>query len=583
MSIFNVFTLFGGLAMFLYGMDVMGKALEKQAGSKLHSILEKLTASPIKGFALGLVVTAIIQSSSATTVMVVGFVNSGFMTLRQAIGIIMGANVGTTVTAWILSLSGIQGDSFFMTLMKPSSFSPILAFIGIVLYMFVKSDKKKNIGVILLGFAILMTGMDIMSGAVKPLADVPEFTQLFTLFTNPILGLLVGAVLTGIIQSSSASVGILQALSVTGAVTYGSALPIIMGQNIGTCVTALLSSFGTNRNAKRTAVVHLYFNIIGSLTFMIGFYTLNAIIGFSFINDSINAAGIAVIHTLFNLTTTAILLPLNRVLEKLAYMTVKEDEAEKREKFQILDERLINTPSIAIEQSKKALREMASESSNSLIKSITMIENWNAEASEEIIKSEKKVDKYEDNLSTYLLKISAQDLSIKDSTELTKILHIVGDFERISDHALAISRIGEEMNSKNIKFSTQASEEIKVLKDAVLETLSLTMEAFIKEDSSAAYSVQPMERIVDELAREIKNLHIERLKNNSCTIELGFVLSDLLNNCKRVADHCSNIAIALIESEADSFAPHHYVKNLKRDNAENYYALLDDMRSQYKI
>lgn len=582
MSIFNVFTLLGGLALFLYGMDVMGKALEKQAGSKLHSILEKLTASPFKGFLLGLVVTSIIQSSSATTVMVVGFVNSGFMTLRQAIGIIMGANVGTTVTAWILSLSGIQGDSFFMTLMKPSTFAPILAFIGIALYMVAKSDKKKNVGVIMLGFTILMTGMDLMSGAVKPLAEVPEFTQLFTLFTNPILGLLVGAVLTGIIQSSSASVGILQALSVTGAVTYGSALPIIMGQNIGTCVTALLSSFGTNKNAKRTAVVHLYFNIIGSVTFMIGFYALNAIIGFSFIGDSINAAGIAVIHTAFNLTTTAILLPLNRVLEKLAYMTVKDNEDEK-EKFQILDERLISTPSIAIEQSKVALRKMASEATDSMLKSITLLDKWDAEAAEGIKESESKVDKYEDKLSTYLLKVSSQDLSVQDSKELTKILHIIGDFERISDHSLSIAKLSEEMHTKNIMFSTQANEEIKVLKEAVMEILSLTMDAFVNEDSAVALRVEPLERVIDELAREIKNLHIERLKNNSCTIELGFVLSDLLNNCKRIADHCSNIAIAIIEAEGDSFAPHGYVKSLKKDSAEDFYSMLDKMRAQYKI
>lgn len=582
MSIFNVFTLLGGLAMFLYGMDVMGKALEKQAGSKLHSILERLTSSPLKGFFLGMIVTAVIQSSSATTVMVVGFVNSGFMTLRQAIGVIMGANVGTTITAWILSLSGIQGDSFFITLLKPSTFSPILAFIGILLYMAAKSDKKKNIGVVLLGFAILMTGMDLMSGAVKPLRDVPEFCNLFTLFTNPILGMAVGALLTAIIQSSSASVGILQALSVTGAVTYGSALPIIMGQNIGTCVTALLSCFGANKNARRTAVVHFYFNLIGSVGFMIAFYAINAVVHFSFINESINAAGIAVIHTLFNVTATAILLPLNRVLEKLAYMTIKDDEGEK-EKFQILDERLINTPAIAIEQSKKALRNMASEATNSLIHSISLLDRWNPEAAEEIANSEKKVDKYEDTLSTYLLKVSAQDLSVKDSTELTKILHIVGDFERISDHALAISRISEEMQTKDIQFSTQANEEIKVLKDAVLEILSLTMEAFVKEDSSAAHHVQPMEKVIKELAREIKNLHIERLKNNSCTIELGFVLSDLLNNCKRVADHCSNIAIALIEASEESFAPHDYVKNLKHDNSESYYSMLDDMRAQYKI
>ena len=581
MSIFNVFKLLGGLALFLYGMDVMGKALEKQAGSKLHSILEKLTSSPLKGFFLGLVVTAIIQSSSATTVMVVGFVNSGFMTLRQAIGIIMGANVGTTVTAWILSLSGIQGDSFFMTLMKPSSFAPILAFIGILLYMAAKQEKKKNIGVILLGFTILMTGMDLMSGAVKPLANVPEFTQLFTLFTNPVLGLLVGALLTAVIQSSSASVGILQALSVTGAVTYGSALPIIMGQNIGTCITAILSCFGANKNARRTAVVHLYFNVIGSLGFMIIFYSLNAIIGFEFINDSINAAGIAVVHTLFNVTATAILLPLNRVLEKLAYLTIKDDE--QKEKFQILDERLINTPAIAIEQSKIALRKMASEASDALIKSVSLLDKWNEETSVLIAEKEAKIDRYEDNLGTYLLKVSAQDLSLKDSKELTKILHIIGDFERLGDHALNISKLSKEMHEKDVEFSTQANEEIRVLKNAVLEIVSLTMDAFVNEDSKVALRVEPLERVIDEIAREIKNLHIERLKNNHCTIELGFSLSELLNNCKRIADHCSNIAITIIEAESESFAPHGYVKNLKKESADNYYTLLENMRAQYKI
>ncbi|MBQ7006314.1 MAG: Na/Pi cotransporter family protein [Oscillospiraceae bacterium] len=581
MSIFNVFKLLGGLALFLYGMDVMGKALEKQAGSKLHSILEKLTSSPLKGFFLGMVVTAVIQSSSATTVMVVGFVNSGFMTLRQAIGVIMGANVGTTITAWILSLSGIQGDSFFMTLMKPSSFAPILAFIGILLYMAAKKEKKKNIGVVLLGFTILMTGMDLMSGAVKPLANVPEFTQLFTLFTNPVLGLLVGALLTAVIQSSSASVGILQALSVTGAVTYGSALPIIMGQNIGTCITAILSCFGANKNARRTAVVHLYFNVIGSLGFMIIFYSLNAVIGFEFIGDSINAAGIAVIHTLFNVTATAILLPLNRVLEKLAYLTIKDDD--QKEKFQILDERLINTPAIAIEQSKIALRKMASEASDALIKSVSLLDKWNEETSVLIAEKESKIDRYEDNLGTYLLKVSAQDLSLKDSKELTKILHIIGDFERLGDHALNISKLSKEMHEKDVEFSTQANEEIRVLKNAVLEIVSLTMDAFVNEDSKVALRVEPLERVIDEIAREIKNLHIERLKNNHCTIELGFSLSELLNNCKRIADHCSNIAIAIIEAEGDSFAPHGYVKSLKEDSAEYYYSMLDKMRAQYKI
>ncbi len=581
MSIFNLFTLLGGLAMFLYGMDVMGKGLEKQAGSRLHSILEKLTSSPFKGFILGLIVTAIVQSSSATTVMVVGFVNSGFMTLAQAIGVIMGANVGTTVTAWILSLSGLQGDSFFVTLLKPSTFAPILAFIGIVLYMASKKEKNKNIGVIFLGFTILMTGMDLMSGAVKPLSQVPEFTQLFTVFSNPILGLLIGALLTAVIQSSSASVGILQALSVTGAVTYGSAIPIILGQNIGTCVTALLSCFGANINAKRTAVVHLYFNIIGSISFMILFYSANAIFKFAFINDSINAAGIAVVHTLFNVTATAVMLPLASVLEKLACATIKDDK--KEEKFQLLDERLIQTPAIAVEQSKKMVRLMATEAHDSVIKSLSLLDSWNEQSSEEIIISEKTVDKYEDKLSTYLLKISNQDLNKEESRELTKILHVIGDLERISDHSVNLVKIAEEIKTKKIAFSSNAIDEIEVLKKATVEIIDTTMTAYLDNDFTLALQTQPLEKVIDELAYEIKNLHIERLKNNDCTIQHGFILSDLLNNCKRLADHCSNISIALIESETDSFAPHGYVKNLKKQSAENYYALLEEKRTKYKI
>ncbi len=581
MSIFNVFTLFGGLAMFLYGMDVMGKALEKQAGSKLHSILEKLTSSPFRGFILGLIVTAIIQSSSATTVMVVGFVNSGFMTLAQAIGVIMGANVGTTVTAWILSLSGIQGDSFIITLLKPTTFAPILAFIGIILYMASKKEEKKNIGVILLGFTILMSGMDMMSGAVKPLSNVPEFTQLFTIFSNPILGLIIGAVLTGIIQSSSASVGILQALSVTGAVTYGSAIPIILGQNIGTCITALLSCFGANTNAKRTAVVHLYFNIIGSISFMIMFYFANGIFHFSFINDSINAAGISIVHTLFNVTATAVMLPLAKVLEKLACATIKDDK--KEEKFQLLDERLVQTPAIAVEQSKKVVQLMVNEAHDSVIKSFKLLEKWNDTVSDEIISSEKTVDKYEDKLSTYLLKISNQDLNQSESRELTKILHVIGDFERISDHSVNILKIADEIKRKNITFSNSASNEIYVLKKATIEIVNITLTAYQENNFNLALQTQPLEKVIDELAYEIKDFHIERLKNNNCTIEHGFILSDLLNNCKRLADHCSNISIALIESKSDSFAPHGYVKNLKSQSADNYYSLLEQKRAEFKI
>lgn len=581
MSILNLFTMLGGLALFLFGMDVMGKALEKQAGSRLHSILEKLTSSPIRGFILGLIVTAIIQSSSATTVMVVGFVNSGFMTLAQAIGVIMGANVGTTVTAWILSLSGIQGDSFLLTLAKPSTFSPILAFIGIIMYMFTKSEKKKNTGVILLGFTILMTGMDLMSGAVKPLADVPQFTNMFIAFENPVLGLIAGALLTALIQSSSASVGVLQALSITGAVTYGSALPIILGQNIGTCITAILACFGTNKNAQRAAVVHLYFNIIGSLSFMIIFYSLNAVMHFSFITESIDATGIAVIHTLFNVIATAVMLPFSSVLEKLAYLTIKDDQ--QKEKFQILDARLLQTPAVAIEQSKKVVKLMATEANQSVIKSIKLLKNWDKDKMDEIVASEKTVDKYEDTLGTYLLKVSAQNLSGDESRDLTKILHVIGDFERISDHSVNIAKISEELHTKNISFSEQAVKELKVLTAAIEEILNNTIASYIEDNSALAVKTEPLERVIDDLVREIKNRHIERLKNNECTIELGFILSDLLNNCKRISDHCSNIAIAIIEAQTDSYAPHGYVKNLKKQSPETFYALIDENRAKFKI
>ena len=566
MSIFNVFSLMGGLALFLYGMDVMGKSLEKQAGSKLSGILAKLTSNTFKGFLLGLGVTAVIQSSSATTVMVVGFVNSGIMTLKQAIGIIMGANVGTTVTAWILSLSGIQGDSFIMSLMKPSSFAPILAFIGIILIMSSKKDKNKNIGSILLGFCILMTGMDMMSGAVEPLADTPWFADLFVKFSNPILGVLVGAGVTAVIQSSSASVGILQALSATGVITVGSALPIILGQNIGTCVTAILSSFGTNKNAKRTAAVHLYFNIIGATIFMMLFYGLNSILHFEFITDTIGHSGIAVIHTLFNITTTMFMLPMAGLLEKMATATIKDDGED--EEFRMLDKRLLLTPAVAVKRSKSIVNEMAHISLKGFMLSIESFGNFNEKISDEIKSMEKSVDKYEDKLGTYLMQLSEQDLTIDDSHEVNKILHVLTDFERISDYSVNISDTVREITDKNIKFSEEALKELQVLKSASTELIENTMDAFSTGNIEVAERIQPLRHVINELIMEIKDNHIIRLRKKQCTIELGFALSDLLIAYERAAAHCTNVAVTI--TEANKFTPHESAKRFRKDENSSY-------------
>lgn len=579
MSIFNLFTLFGGLALFLFGMDIMGKSLEKQAGNRLSKILSKLTSSPFRGFLLGLSVTAIIQSSSATTVMVVGFVNSGIMNLRQAIGIIMGSNVGTTVTAWLLSLTGIQGDSFLIQLFKPSSFSPLLAFIGIVLYMSGKNEKKKNIGTIMLGFAILMTGMETMSGAVKPLAQVPEFANILTSFSNPILGLLMGTLLTALLQSSSASVGILQALSTTGAITFGSALPIIMGQNIGTCITAIISSVGANKNAKRAAAVHLYFNLIGAASFMLIFYGLNSILHFEFVNSAISVTGIAVVHTLFNVTATAVMLPFSGFLEKLAVATIKDDTS--KEEFQILDSRLLNTPAIAVEHSKKLIGEMETLSLNGFATALGSFNSEGQKDFEQIISMEKTVDKYEDSLGTYLVKLSGQDLSASDSHEISKMLHIIGDFERISDYSVAVAKTAMEMRDKEIEFSPQAQSELSVLTSAMDELITKTHNAFKTDNSDIALEIEPLQQLISRLIRQIKDRHIERLQNKNCTIELGFVLSDLLNSCDRVAGHCSNIAVAVIEAKHNSFAPHEYLRNYRQDENSSFKNIFEAYSKKY--
>ena len=581
MDIFSILYMIGGLCMFLFGMQVMGDALERRGGGKLKSIIENLTSSPIKGVLLGAGVTAIIQSSSATTVMVVGFVNSGIMKLSQAISVIMGANIGTTITAWLLSLTGIESSSLFVQLLKPSSFSPILALVGIIFLMFSKSTKKKDTGTILLGFAVLMTGMDIMSDAVSGLKENQSFTSILTLFSNPILGVLAGAVLTAIIQSSSASVGILQALSTTGQIKYSNAVPIILGQNIGTCITALLSSIGTNKNARRTAVVHLCFNIIGTICFMILFYTLDFIIGFTFIDDSINAAGIAVVHTTFNIFATLLLLPFTKGLEKLSMIIIPEDS--KQENLSVLDERLLATPPVAISQAKKLANEMAKCAHDGLVSSLEMLGAYDAKKAEKIRELESTVDKYEDILGTYLVKLSRESLSDDDSREVSNLLHCIGDFERISDHSVNILESAEEMVSKQSVFSGDALRELAVVKGALGEILDITYAAFEQENLELAKSIEPLEQIIDKLKIKLRNNHITRLKNNGCTIETGFVFSDLVTNFERVADHCSNIGVCLLEVANGSFDTHEYLNNVKSFGENDFTEKYEMYKSKYAI
>ena len=587
MDFFDVLTMVGGLALFLYGMDTMGAGLAKASGGKLERILEKLTSNPIKAVLLGAGVTAVIQSSSATTVMVVGFVNSGIMKLTQAVGIIMGANIGTTITSWILSLSGIESSNFFMKLLKPTSFSPVLALIGVIFLMFSKKDKKKDVGMILVGFAILMTGMDTMSGAVKPLADVPEFTSILTMFTNPILGLICGAVLTAIIQSSSASVGILQALCATGAVSFGAAVPIIMGQNIGTCVTAMISGIGASKNARRTALVHLYFNLIGTTVFMIVFYTLNSILHFGFMEGAANAAGIATVHTTFNVCATLVLLPFSRGLVKLACLTIpesaseREAESENEKDFQRLDARFLDTPGYAVEQCHVVASKMAELTRKSLVQAIYLLENYNEELSKKVIRLEDRVDKYEDQLGSYLVKLSTRDLSEKDSHRVSMLLHVIGDFERISDHAVNIVETAQELRAKNSEFSEKAQEELKVFSRALLEIVDRAFEVFEKMDYEGAAMVEPLEETIDYLNKQMKKRHVERLRKGECTIELGFALSDLTTNFERISDHCSNVAISLIQSRTDGFEAHEYAAELHKESNPEFQKAYRAYRDKY--
>ena len=560
MDIFDLLSMIGGLCLFLFGMSVMGEALEKRAGGSLKSILTNITEKKITGFLLGLGVTAVIQSSSATTVMVVGFVNSGIMTLSQAINVIMGANVGTTVTAWILSLTGVSGESMLVQMLKPMSFTPILALIGIFMYMG-KNDKRKDTGMILLGFATLMFGMDIMSSSVNGLKNVPQFTNLMVMFTNPIMGVLVGALLTGIIQSSSASVGILQALSATGQIPMAAAVPIIMGQNIGTCVTAMLSSVGTNKNARRTALVHLLFNIIGTCVWLTVFTVVRAVFDPAFLYESANAVSIAIAHSVFNILCTCLLLPMSGILEKLAYMIIKETEDE--DAIEMIDERLMDVPAIAIEQCHTVVCKMAGIANQSLKDSLVLAGAYDKDLAAKIVSDEDKVDRYEDMLGNYLVKLSNTALNAEDRTITAELLHLIGDFERISDHAVNVMESVEEMREKKIRFPEGIRAELTVMGGAVYEILDLAYEALRTDDAEKAKRIEPLEEVVDKLKEELRFRQILRLQKGECTIEQGFILSDMLTNLERVADHCSNVAGRIIERHQRNFSMHNYIDNIR--------------------
>ncbi len=586
MDLFDVLSLIGGLALFLFGMNTLSGALEKLAGGKLEKWLEKLTSNPVKGVLLGAGVTALIQSSSATTVMMVGFVNSGIMKLRQVIGVIMGANIGTTMTSWLLSLTSLEGDSIFVQLLKPASFTPILAIIGIGLTMFSKSDKKHNIATILLGFAVLMFGMEAMSDAVKPLAEEPKFRELMVMFSNPFLGVLAGALLTAIIQSSSASVGILQAVAdSTGGVTHGTALPILLGQNIGTCVTALISSIGANKSAKRVAVVHLLFNVMGTVVFLSLFYLLNAFLQFSFMEMPLLGTSIPIIHTTFNVLATLLFLPFTKQIEKLAELIVRDNPNDDSEdsKVPILDERLLNTPSVAIEQCRNVAIKMARITRKTINSSIDTLTEYEQKMTADIMEAENLIDIYEDKIGSYLLKISSKDLSEHDSRVVSKLLHTIGDLERISDHACNVVEAAEEMYQKKIKFSDDALKEISVITSAVQEILDKTIEAFVNNDIELAKQVEPLEDVIDQLRTDLKTRHIERLREGRCTVELGFILSDLLTNLERVSDHCSNIAVCMIQVRENNMDTHEYMTALKSDEHSDFVKALNEYKKKYAL
>ena len=585
MDIFSVLGLIGGLALFLYGMDLMGDSLKKLAGGKLESILARLTSSSWKGFLLGLVVTAVIQSSSATTVMLVGFVNSGIMRLVQTIPIIFGANIGTTITAWLLSTAEIEGAQLVLKLLKPDSFTPILAAVGVIMTMIAKSDRRKNTACILIGFSVLMFGMEMMSSAVEGLRENESFTNILTMFSNnPVMGIIVGTIFTAIIQSSSASVGVLQALSLSCIMPYSTIIPVVLGQNIGTTITPIISSISGNTEAKRVAVCCLYIKMIGVIIVCSIFYLLNHFIGFEFMSQRAGALDIAVVHTLFNILSTIVLMPFVKLVEKLAVKTIKSNAKDKQyEVFDALDERFLDMPSFAVEKCRELVCDMAKLSRETFTKASNLMENYDPSIFEEIKSCEELVDKYEDKTSTYLIKIAGKSMSTKDSKVVTELLHCIGDIERISDHALNLAEVAKEIYEKKIDFSQKAKEDIKVIIAAVNEILALAVESLINNNIALAKTVEPLEQVIDRLQRKIKNGHIERLRQGDCTIELGFILSDLLTNCERVSDHCSNIAVCFIEISNDSFETHEYLQNIKSGGEQEFSELYESYKLKYKL
>ena len=585
MDIFDVLQMVGGLCLFLFGMETMGDGLKRASGSKLESILGNLTSSVPRGVILGAVVTAVIQSSSATTVMMVGFVNSGIMQLRQAIPVIMGANIGTTATAWILSLTGLEGGNFFMQMLKPMSFSPILAAVAIVFMMFLKNEKKYNIGMVLIGFAVLMYGMDIMGDAVEPLKEVPEFVSILTMFSNPILGVVAGALFTAAIQSSSASVGILQALCSTGAITYGSAVPIIMGQNIGTCITAILSSIGANKGAKRVAAVHLSFNLIGTILFLAVFYSANAVLQFDFLGDSMEPWNISVIHSVFNIGVTLVLLPFTGLLEKLAIKMVKETEEEKSRDttLNLLEDRFLESPDFAASQCRTVAVKMANLTRDSIMAAMNLMEKFDRDKCDYVYLLEDKIDRYEDALGAYIVKLSRLEIGQAENKMLSMILHNIGDLERISDHAKNIAETAEELHTKGLEFSPSAKAEVAVFMNAVRDIVNLAVDSFEQENVEMASEVEPLEDVIDMIHSAVKGRHVQRLQEGICTIEQGFILNDLGTNLERVADHCSNLAVCVIEQARGQFDMHHYLSDVKKFDADGFEEKMQKYREKYSM
>jgi len=583
MTVQDFLAMLGGLAVFMFGMHTLSASLEKFAGGKLENWLEKMTSNPIKGVALGAGVTALIQSSAATTVMLVGFVNSGIMKLSQAIGVIMGANIGTTATGWILSLSGLEGNGI-MAVFNPDFFTPVLAIIGTVLIMFTKSDRRRTFGTILLGFSLLMFGMDMMSSSAEGLKDNEAFREIMVMFTNPFLGVLVGALLTAILQSSSVSIGILQTFArETGTITYQIALPIILGQNIGSCVTALISSIGANKSAKRVAIVHLYFNIIGTIVFLTLFYLVNALIDLPFMEQQLEATGIAVIHTCFNVVVTLMFLPFTKQLEKLACLTIRDKPGDEDREVPLLDKRFLNTPSVAIEQCKNVAFRMAALTRKTLLMSLGLVKKYDKEIAQEVAENENTIDIFEDNIGSYILKISSKDLSVSDSQLVSNLLHTIGDLERISDHAVNIMEAAEEMHTKKVHFSPAAEEEVGIMIKAVTEILQMSINSFMSFNVALAKEVEPLEDVIDGLRTELKNRHVKRLRDGVCTIELGFILQDLLTNFERVSDHCSNIAVCLIQIKENSMDTHEYMNELKRLDKSEFMDEFNQYKNKYAL